>query len=221
MTRGVYKLNYKNIIFDFDGTLADSKQCSVLATQNAFKALRLHIPSADTIEHYMGIPIETSFKKMADRELLKDEYKLLLQTFREQYKQLESDLLTVFKNIPEVLHKMVLEEKLLFVLSSKKTDVLKRNLQSLNIDTYFHDIIGSDKVSHYKPHPDGILNIVEQYHLKKEETVMVGDAIYDLQMAKAAAISSCGVTWGSHKREQLTEEKPDHLIDEVMQLVYS
>ncbi|MBE1556741.1 HAD family hydrolase [Sporosarcina limicola] len=53
-------------------------------------------------------------------------------------------------------------------------------------------------MAHYKPHPDGILKLVELYSLDKAETVMIGDAIFDLQMAKAADVASCGVTWGSH-----------------------
>lgn len=47
---------------------------------------------------------------------------------------------------------------------------------------------------------------------------MVGDTIFDLQMAKAAGVHSCGVTWGSHPKEKLQEEKPTFLFDEVQQL---
>lgn len=214
-------MKYKNIIFDFDGTLANSKQCSIVATQKAFKDLKLNIPSVEIIEHYMGIPIEVSFKKMAGRDLSEDLFVRLLQTFRSHYKGLENTLLEVFPYIPEILKQMVDGEKLLFVVSSKKTDVLKRNLESLGINKFFKDIIGSDKVSHYKPHPDGILKIIDLYELNKAETVMIGDAIFDLQMAKAAGVSSCGVTWGSHRRDQLSKEKPTHLIDNVRQLLLS
>ena len=48
---------------------------------------------------------------------------------------------------------------------------------------------------------------------------MIGDAVFDLQMAKSANVASCGVTWGSHKREKLLEEEPTFLIDEVNQLL--
>jgi phosphoglycolate phosphatase len=93
-----------------------------------------------------------------------------------------------------------------------------RNLQMLGIDKYFKDIIGSDKVSNYKPHPEGILKILELYTLKPEETIMIGDAVFDLQMAKAANVLSCGVTWGSHQKEKLSKENPTFLVEEVQQL---
>ncbi len=49
---------YKNIIFDFDGTIADSKKCSLIATKKAFSDYGLEEPSDSQIEYYMGIPIE-------------------------------------------------------------------------------------------------------------------------------------------------------------------
>ncbi|WP_267907755.1 HAD family hydrolase [Viridibacillus soli] len=209
----------KNYIFDFDGTLADSKQCSVMATQAAFKECGLESPSAKIIEHYMGIPIEVSFKEMAEQPFTEESFELLLQNFREHYKVLENDSLIAFPYIPEMLEQLQQANKQIFVVSSKKSDVLLRNLKTLQIDTYFKDIIGSDKVTHYKPHPAGILKLVDLYQLEKAETIMIGDAIFDLQMAKAAKVSSCGVTWGSHGRDKLLEEQPTFIFDDVQQLL--
>ena len=67
-----------------------------------------------------------------------------------------------------------------------KTDVLKRNLKILKIEHLFLEVIGSDKVKEYKPSPDGILYIVNKYHLNKNETIYIGDAIFDMQMAHNA-----------------------------------
>ncbi|MCM3477870.1 HAD family hydrolase [Caldifermentibacillus hisashii] len=209
----------RNYIFDFDGTLADSKKCSVLATQEAFKEFGLDVPSSEQIEHFMGIPIEVSFKEMTDYKFTEESFESLLQIFREKYKAFENDTLTVFPNVPEVLNNLKSKGKQLFVVSSKKTNVLLRNLETLKINTYFKDIIGSDNVTNYKPHPEGILKLVKLHHLKKEETVMIGDAIFDLQMAHAAGVASCGVTWGSHKKEKLVKEQPKFLIHEVKQLL--
>lgn len=211
-------MHIKNIIFDFDGTLADSKQCSVLATQQAFVQLGLQKPSEKVIEYYMGVPIEVSFKEIANIELQDTMFENLLTSFRQAYKELENDTLSVFPNIPEVLQSLIQQGKQLFVVSSKKSDVLLRNLQTLDIDKYFKGIIGSDKVTNYKPHPEGILKLVELYSLKPSETIMIGDATFDLQMAKAAGIHSCGVTWGSHQKDKLQEEKPTFLVDEVQRL---
>lgn len=76
-------------ILDFDGTLADSKQCSILATQTASKKIKLSIPSEDQISYYMGIPIEKSFKQMASIFLNNEEFDQLIVSFRALYKVLK------------------------------------------------------------------------------------------------------------------------------------
>ncbi len=131
---------------------------------------------------------------------------------------MENDYIAAFPGIPEVLEKLLQQGKQIFVVSSKKSDVLLRNLKTLQIDEMFRDVIGADKVSHYKPHPEGILQLQERYSFQSEETVMIGDTIFDVQMAKAAGVYSCGVTWGSHEKEILIKENPTFLVEEIRQL---
>ncbi|MGA4514496.1 phosphoglycolate phosphatase [Staphylococcus caledonicus] len=207
---------FKNIIFDFDGTIANSKKCSLIATKKAFGEYGLEEPSDEQIEYYMGIPIEKSFNLMSSVDLNEKELKQLIRLFRENYKEVEEAHLNSYDgmlNQLETLHK----KAKLFVVSSKKTEVLKRNLKILKVDHLFLEIIGSDKVKNYKPSPDGILYILNKYNLNKTETIYIGDAIFDIQMAKNAGVSSCAVTWGSHSEENLKLENPDFIINSVKQ----
>lgn len=206
-------------IFDFDGTLADSETCSILATQAAFKACRLPEPSAADIAYYMGIPIEQSFKDMAKSDLSEQAFDELLTTFRSYYQQFEQMALQLFPGINEALQQLKQRGVTCFVVSSKKTAVLKRNLQALQIDHFFLDCIGSDQVSHYKPHPEGILLLLARYQLQASDCVMVGDATFDLQMGKAAHCQTCAVTWGSHTKEALLRERPDFIVETAAELV--
>lgn len=66
---------------------------------------------------------------------------------------------------------------------------------------YFKDWIGSDQVENYKPHPDGIRKLIKRYNLSEKDILMVGDAIFDIQMTKAANVESCTVTWGSPSKK--------------------
>lgn len=208
-----------NYIFDFDGTLADSEQCSILATQKAFEQCNLQIPDEAQIKYYMGIPIEKSFVEMASRTLSVEEFDELLIVFRAAYKEFELDTLTLFPNISHVLQQLQNNGHQCFVLSSKKTEVLKRNLEALHISHYFKDAFGSDRVQKYKPDPDGIFTIQKSYGFAAIDTMMIGDAIFDLQMGKSANVKTCAVTWGSHSVEQLSAENPNYLIDDALQLL--
>ncbi len=90
------RILYKNIIFDFDGTIADSKTCSVIATKKAFNDYGLNIPSDEQIEYYMGIPIEKSFNLMSDFKLNDKELTELMTLFRENYKETEAKHLKIY-----------------------------------------------------------------------------------------------------------------------------
>lgn len=182
-------MNFDNYIFDFDGTLANSKQCSIEATKEAFAQFGLSEPSDADIVHYMGIPIEKSFIEMSDRFLTEDALNQLLQLLR--------------------------KKKQVFVVSSKKTDVLLRNLDHLGLGRFIKEAIGSDKVTRYKPDPDGINYIIQNHHLNPARSIYIGDAIHDIQMAKAAGIKSCGVTWGAFDAKALLRENPDYILNEA------
>lgn len=209
----------KAIIFDFDGTLADSGDCGFLATQKAFEEMNLPEPSRQQIDYYMGIPIEQSFQELSNHQLNEEQFTKLLSEFRAAYKKIEEQTLTVFPQIHEVLQNLQSLNFSLFVVSSKKSDVLFRNLQNLNLTHYFTDWIGSDQVSHYKPHPEGILQIFERHGLNPGDCVMVGDAIFDLQMGKAANCKTVGVAWGSHSKLELLKEEPTFFADQVIDLM--
>ena len=66
------------------------------------------------------------------------------------------------------------------------------NLDNLEITHYFKEFIGCDEVQYYKPAPDSILILLDRYNLNKNQSVMVGDARYDLQMGKSAGVKTCG-----------------------------
>lgn len=209
----------KVIIFDFDGTLGDTKSCVVKATQSAFEKCGYDKPCAEEIEHYMGIPIEVFFPKMISQSLRDEELQDLFNVFRQEIKIYEVEEIKLFDGVKEVLEKLNARKIDCFILSSKKTDVLKRNTDILEITSYFKDIIGSDKVAAYKPDPAGISEILKTENLSADEVVMVGDATYDINMANSVGVASVAVLWGSHTLEQLKEENPTYIVNTIDELL--
>lgn len=117
------------------------------------------MPNAEQITYYMSVSIEKSFPLMIGETVDSTTLDELLTTFRSIYQQIEQDTLRIFPKIEEVLQTLQEQKKRCFVLSSKKTAVLKRNLEILKIHTFFEDAIGSDRVTHYKPDPASIFQI--------------------------------------------------------------
>lgn len=209
----------KNYFFDFDKTLADSGDASISATKEAFKAMGLVVPKTNAILGYMGIPAEISFKEMASESLSEVQIQKLTGIFRTIYQKVEMESTKLYPDIVSMLTSLKKENKNIFIVSSKKTDAVERNLNNLKIISFFQDIVGFDKVKNYKPAPDGILLLLSKYDLIKDESLMIGDAKYDIQMGKAAGIKTCGALWGAFDVNGLANERPTYLIDQPMELV--
>lgn len=205
----------KNYMFDFDGTLADSGDTAVFATQKTFNDFGLVEPSSDQIRGYMGIPIEKSFPLMGATKDLD----AMFTTFRQNYQALEADNVKLYPKIKEVLAELKARDKQIYAVSSKHSEALRRNLELLGIAIYFDDLVGSDQVDQYKPAPDGIELLLKRYALSKRETVMIGDAIYDIQMGQAAGVKTAGVFWGAFDWEAVLEQKPTFALATVEQLL--
>lgn len=209
----------KNFLFDFDGTIADSGETAILAVQEGFKKTGLKAPSARTVRYYMGVPIEAFFPELAGPDFPEERIEELYDNFRQAYQELEESSTTLFEGMKETLAQLKADGKDLYVVSSKISTSLKRNLDTLGISEYFTDIIGSDQVENYKPAPDGVDIIVDRHGLDKNETIMIGDAKYDLQMGKAAGVHTCGCAWDTYDIELLKKEEPTYLFDKVTDLL--
>lgn len=208
-----------NFFFDFDSTLADTRNVAVIATQRAFAARGLTQPSRAAVVSYMGVPIEVSFAKMADHALTAAELETLYTTFREQYQQAEQLGISLFTGMADTLSELKARGERLYVVSSKHSVPLQRNLEQVGLDTTFAAISGSDTVANYKPAPDGILNLVDRFDLVAAESVMIGDAKYDMQMGHNAGVATAAALWGAADPASVKAEEPTYLLQTPMELL--
>lgn len=91
----------------------------------------------------MGIPIEESFLKLADRPLDEAALAKLIDTFRHTYQSIEKDYIYEFAGITEAITSLYNQGKKLFVVSSKKSDVLERNLSAIGLNHLITESVGS------------------------------------------------------------------------------
>ena len=63
-----------------------------------------------------------------------------------------------------------------------------------------------------------IFELLDELNVSSSATIMIGDSVHDLKMAKCASIASIGVTYGAHSMEQLIEHDPLACADDVMEI---
>ncbi|WP_295729091.1 HAD family hydrolase [uncultured Limosilactobacillus sp.] len=207
-----------NFMFDFDGTLADSGEVVSVATQKAFIKNNLPAPTKQQILDYMGLPIETFFPMLAPQTSAKV-LEQLYADFRFFCTQNEDQGTKFFDGVIPTLQKLHHTGKHLFILSSNSSETIYHHLKRFKIDQLFTEVVGSDMVKNFKPNPESVNRVVHDFNLNRDHSVMIGDARYDLQMGKNAAVKTCGATWGAFNVASLKQERPTYLIDRPQQLL--
>ena len=209
----------KLVIFDFDGTLADTKENIILTFQMTMKELGVEIKSRQECAATIGLTLEDAFKVLYPG-MAAEKYILLRDTYRRIFKENRKILVPgLFPEVMETLEELRRRGYLMSIASSRLSPSLHSFLEDMNIAHLFKYAVGGDNVEHPKPAPDAVLQILRHYNLSAEEAFVVGDMPFDINMATNAGVKSCGVTWGNADAAQLKESGANYIIDKMSQLL--
>ena len=209
----------KLVIFDFDGTLADTKENIILTFQMTMKELGVEIKSRQECAATIGLTLEDAFKVLYPG-MAAEKYALLRDTYRRIFKENRKILVPgLFPEVMETLEELHRRGYLMSIASSRLSPSLHSFLEDMKIAHLFEYAVGGDNVEHPKPAPDAVLQILRHYNLSAEEAFVVGDMPFDINMATNAGVKSCGVTWGNADAAQLKESGANYIIDKMSQLL--
>ena len=209
----------KLVIFDFDGTLADTKENIILTFQMTMKELGVEIKSRQECAATIGLTLEDAFKVLYPG-MAAEKYVLLRDTYRRIFKENRKILVPgLFPEVMDTLEELRRRGYLMSIASSRLSPSLHSFLEDMKIAHLFEYAVGGDNVEHPKPAPDAVLQILRHYNLSAEEAFVVGDMPFDINMATNAGVKSCGVTWGNADAAQLKESGANYIIDKMSQLL--
>jgi len=179
---------FRNIIWDFDGTLFDTYPEITQAFINVLK--KDYSIEYDYKEAFSLAKTSIIFCI----ESLADEFNIDREEFYEKYKERYFGELIFegkpFKNVEEVL-KYISARGGNFLITHRSFESLNEFLTRNDFKKYFIEIISSDSNFPLKPDPTSFNYIIDKYKLSKEETLGVGDRILDIEAARSACIKSC------------------------------
>ena len=178
----------KVIIFDFDGTLCDTRSNIIIAFRATMEHLGLEMRDEETCGATIGLTLRDGFKSMyPDFDDAKIDYcvETYRQIFAERRKELMPDL---FPGVKETLEALRKRGYRMTIATSRLTDSLMLFMRHHGIDHYFEYAVGSDSVTHHKPHPEPALKTLRELNIAPSEAIMVGDMPVDIAMAHNAGI---------------------------------
>ncbi len=209
----------KVIIFDFDGTLCDTRSNIIIAFRATMEHLGLDMRDEETCGATIGLTLRDGFKSMyPDFDDAKIDYcvETYRQIFAERRKELMPDL---FPGVKETLEALRKRGYRMTIATSRLTDSLMLFMRHHGIDHYFEYAVGSDSVTHHKPHPEPALKTLRELNITPSEAIMVGDMPVDIAMAHNAGIRAIGVDYGNATRKELEAAEADWIVDDITKIL--
>jgi beta-phosphoglucomutase len=203
----------KAVIFDWDGTLADTKRAVVQSFQKVLGEAGC-MASNEFIEKRIGIgtkkTIIEAFRECHMRLDVSTLQKLAKEKIRIQSEL--ADIVSLFEGAAELLEELEGRIKIaLATMSSRK--VVDKLLPEKRIEGYFAVVVTADEIVKPKPDPEVFLVSAAKLGVKPEDCVVMEDSIFGVRAAKAAEMRCIAVSSGVYSREELEKEKPDVIVN--------
>lgn len=202
----------KTVIFDFDGTIADTHRAILATMHSTFRQLGLPDVADDRMQKVIGLPLGQMFIEAAgitDAGLVNR----CVTTYRACFNDNCEGTVELYPDVLPVLEAMKAAGMTLSIATSRGRDSLAMLLVRLGISHLMSMSVTVEDVEHAKPSPDMVLKILAEQHADPALTLVVGDTTFDIGMGSAAGCLTCGVTHGNHSREMLLTASPDYIVD--------
>jgi pyrophosphatase PpaX len=203
------------VIFDIDGTLTQTNEL-IFASFNHVAVRHLgRTFQPEEIVSLFGPPEEGALLKVFGP----DHLDTIMQELLEFYAANHAAMASLHDGIDEVLRFLRRQGIPLAVFTGKGRHTTAITLKNLKIADYFDLVVTGNDVIHHKPHPEGILRILDHFGVTPQDALKIGDSISDIKASHAAGVRIASVVWDTLDLARVRAANPDCLfgtVDEMM-----
>lgn len=197
---------YQLIIFDWDGTLMDSTAQIINCMHLASKEVGAEQRSDADIRNIIGLGLEEAIHALypqAKRDFIDN----MAIVYRDYYLFKDKTPSPLFAGVVDMLDELREAGYDLAIATGKSRRGLEKGLDETKLQDYFPITRCADE-TRSKPDPQMLSEILTDYNTHPTNALMIGDSVYDLQMANNAKMASLAVTYGVHDLQRLMQQKP-------------
>jgi len=203
------------MVFDFDGTLVHSGNDLASSVNHALSELGIPVLDKEKVIGFIGDGVVRLIERSLGDEH-QNRFDETMRLFKAHYAEHLLDTTVLYPGVPDVLEHFRGTKKV--IITNKIYDYTLRISEALGIAGYFEEIIGADTLSVTKPDRELILPFLERYGAKKTETVVIGDGVNDVLLARDAGTVSCALLNGLGDRGELLSLDPDYSCEDIREL---
>ncbi len=206
---------FRYVIFDFDGTVVDTGEGILKSLQYSFEQMGREVPDMSDLKKFIGPPIHYSFTHYYG--VSEEEVGEYIKKYRERYTVKGIYECELYGGIPELIDALKRRGIKVGIASSKPLRLIYNVADHLGITEKFDAIVGVRMDDSNHSSKTGL--ILEAMELMgaddKNEVLMVGDRLYDIEGAKGAGVKSCGALWGYGSQEEFRQYEADFIVGQA------
>ena len=203
------------VVFDWDGTLADSTAIIAEAIQRACRDVGEPVPDDTAARYVIGLGLADALRHVAPG-LPVERHRELGLRYRDHYLARDPEI-PLFQGARELLAELNDAGFLLGIATGKSRVGLDRALAQQGIAHRFVATRCADE-GHPKPHPDMLIELMDKVGVSRWETLMIGDTTHDLELAHNAGTAAVAVAYGAHETDGLAKMSPLATVHSIAEL---
>jgi len=203
------------IAFDWDGTLFDSTALITRCIQSAVVDVGGALPTREAASYVIGMGLMQALAHAAP-DVPPQRYPLLGERYRHHYSNCQNEI-SLFEGVLPLLSELKARQHLLTVATGKSRRGLDEVLRTVELVGVFDGSRTADETAG-KPHPLMLEELMNEFGVPPERTLMIGDTTHDLQMALNAGCPSVGVSYGAHEPDAFHVLQPRQVVHSVREL---
>jgi phosphoglycolate phosphatase len=205
------------IVFDLDGTLADSSYCILAATQLVSRNLGVPALDDSEVRKRIGQPLHLMLA-----ELFNIQGEVLQQSvvdYSTEYVRLAKTDECLFEGSIPLLKELKQSELKLAIATGKSQQGAENSANRLGLRPWFDSIHGILPGTPGKPDPAVLLRAMTALNVAPKNCIMVGDTTFDMDLAHAVGVKTVAVDWGHHSEELLKGRNPSYFASDFKGLL--
>lgn len=205
------------ILFDFDGTVMDTNEVIIQSWQHTFRTLENREEDLDKIIKTFGEPLEVTMRNLFPQVPVEES----IAIYRSYHYDNFGELIHVFPGMKELIENLKRRGLKLGMVTSRLKKTTMQGLEKYSLAQYFDTVVTADDTTKHKPDPEPVNIALEKLESRPENSIMVGDTMFDILCARNAGVKSVLVSWALAvtEEEKNGPDGPDHVIEKAEDLL--
>lgn len=201
----------KAILFDLDGTLANTNNLIFESFKYTFKEHGIEGVTDDEIYSFFGEPLTASMRRYVDEDKVDE----LVETYRVFNHMMHDKMISDFPGVLDAVKRFKESGYKLGIVTSKREKMARKSLEALDLIDYFEILVTPELTTLHKPNKEPVEKGINLCDVAPFECIMVGDSPYDILSGNAAGAYTVAVNYTVIPMQAIIDSEPDFFIDSM------